>query len=89
VIGTHTHVQTSDETVLPGGTAYLTDAGMTGPHDSVIGIKKEIVIERFLTGMPKRFEPASQDVRLQGAIVDVDPETGKATAIRRVDEALP
>ncbi len=89
VIGTHTHVQTADETILPGGTAYLTDAGMTGPHDSVIGIKKEIVIERFLTGMPKRFEPATHGVRLQGALVDVDPETGKATAIQRVDEALP
>jgi metallophosphoesterase (TIGR00282 family) len=89
VIGTHTHVQTADETILPGGTAYLTDAGMTGPHDSVIGVKKEIVIERFLTGMPRRFEPATGDVRLQGALVAIDPESGKATSIRRVDEKLP
>ncbi len=89
VVGTHTHVQTSDERILPGGTAYLTDAGMTGPHDSVIGVKKEIVIERFITGMPRRFEPATDGIRLQGALVEVDPETGRAIAIRRVDEPLP
>ncbi len=88
VIGTHTHVQTSDERILPGGTAYLTDAGMTGPHDSVIGVKKEIVIERFVTGMPRRFEPATDGIRLQGALVEVDPETGRAVAIQRVDETL-
>ncbi len=88
VIGTHTHVQTSDETILPGGTAYLTDAGMTGPHESVIGVKKSIVIERFLTNMPKRFEPATGNVRLQGAIVEIDPESGKALGIQRVDEPL-
>jgi metallophosphoesterase (TIGR00282 family) len=88
VIGTHTHVQTSDEAVLPKGTAYLTDAGMTGPHESVIGVKKEIVIERFITNMPKRFEPASGNVRLQGAIVEIDPESGKALGIQRVDEPL-
>jgi len=89
VIGTHTHVQTSDERILPGGTAYLTDAGMTGPHDSVIGVKKEIVIERFLSGMPRRFETATDGVRLQGALVEVDPDTGRSLAIRRVDEPLP
>jgi metallophosphoesterase (TIGR00282 family) len=89
VVGTHTHVQTSDERILPGGTAYLTDAGMTGPHDSVIGVKKEIVIERFVSGMPRRFETATDGIRLQGALVEVDPETGRATAIRRVDEPLP
>ena len=89
VVGTHTHVQTSDERILPRGTAYLTDAGMTGPHDSVIGVKKEIVIERFISGMPRRFEPATDGIRLQGALVEVDPETGRAIAIRRVDEPLP
>ncbi|MDP3938540.1 MAG: TIGR00282 family metallophosphoesterase [Deltaproteobacteria bacterium] len=88
VIGTHTHVQTSDEKILPKGTAYLTDAGMTGPHDSVIGMRKEIVIERFVTSMPRRFEPATGDVRLQGAILEVDPETGRAISVRRVDEPL-
>ncbi|MDX1390706.1 MAG: TIGR00282 family metallophosphoesterase [Acidobacteriota bacterium] len=88
VIGTHTHVQTSDERILPEGTAYLTDAGMTGPHDSVIGMQKDIVIERFVTNMPKRFEPASGNVRLQGAVVEIDPETGRALGIRRVDEPL-
>jgi calcineurin-like phosphoesterase len=82
-------VQTADERILPRGTAYLTDAGMTGPHDSVIGVKKEIVIERFISGMPRRFEPATDGVRLQGALVEVDPETGRAIAIRRVDEPLP
>jgi metallophosphoesterase (TIGR00282 family) len=89
VIGTHTHVQTSDETVLPKGTAYMTDAGMTGPHDSVIGMKKELVLERFVTNMPKRFEAATGDARLQGAVLEIDPKTGRASAIRRVDERLP
>lgn len=88
VIGTHTHVQTADERVLPQGTAYMTDAGMTGPHDSVIGVKKDIVIERFLTNMPRRFEPATGNVRLQGAIVEIDAGTGKALGIERVDEPL-
>jgi metallophosphoesterase (TIGR00282 family) len=89
VIGTHTHVQTSDERVLPKGTAYMTDAGMTGPHDSVIGMKKELVIERFVTSMPRRFEAATGEARLQGAILEVDAKTGRAKDIRRVDELLP
>jgi metallophosphoesterase (TIGR00282 family) len=72
VIGTHTHVQTADERILPGGTAYITDAGMTGPHDSVIGIKKKPVLDRFLTQLPSRFETATGDVKLCGVIVDVD-----------------
>ncbi len=88
VIGTHTHVQTADERILPGGTAFLTDAGMCGPHDSVIGMKKELVLERFLTQRPAGFEPARRDVWLQGAIVDVDDETGKARSIVRVQERL-
>lgn len=84
VIGSHTHIPTADETILPGGTAYQTDAGMTGPFFSVIGVMKEGVIRRFLTQMPERFEPASQDVRLNGVVIDVDGATGKARKIERV-----
>lgn len=84
VIGTHTHVQTADERILPGGTACLTDAGMTGPHDGVIGMDRAGVLTRFRTGMPARFEPASGDPRLNGAIVTADPATGRATAIERL-----
>jgi 2',3'-cyclic-nucleotide 2'-phosphodiesterase len=86
VLGTHTHVQTADERVLPGGTAYITDVGMCGPWDSVIGVKKELVLERFLTQRPVGFEPARRDTHLQGAIVDIDDETGKARSIVRVQE---
>jgi metallophosphoesterase (TIGR00282 family) len=84
VIGTHTHVQTADERILPGGTACLTDAGMTGPHDGVIGMDREGVIARFRTGMPARFEPATGDLRLHGALITADPETGRAASIERV-----
>jgi hypothetical protein len=84
VIGTHTHVPTADERVLPGGTACLTDAGMTGPHDGVIGMDRDAVIARFRSGMPGRFEPATGDVRLHGAIVTADLVTGRATAIERI-----
>ena len=70
VVGTHTHVQTADARVLPGGTAYLTDLGMTGPHDSVIGVRTEIILRRFLSGGPGRFEPADGGVLVQGAVVD-------------------
>ena len=83
VVGTHTHVQTADERVLPKGTAYITDAGMSGSMDSVIGIKKELAIERFLKQMPNRFEAAKEDVFLQGVIVDIDTRTGKAQSIQR------
>lgn len=83
VVGTHTHVPTADERVLPGGTAYITDVGMTGPHDSVIGMDKEGSLRRFLTGMPARFEPAVNDVRLNSVIVDVDETTGRALSIER------
>ena len=81
VIGTHTHVQTNDATVLPGGTAYLTDGGMTGPHDSVIGVRTELVLRRFQTGLPVRFEPAENDVRIEGAVIECDPASGSASSI--------
>ena len=80
VVGTHTHVQTADARVLAGGTAYVTDLGMTGPHDSVIGVRTEIVLRRFLTGSPGRFEPAEEGVLVQGAVVEADDD-GRATAI--------
>ena len=84
VIGTHTHVPTADERVLPQGTAYVTDVGMTGPYDGVIGVKKELVVNKFLNGMPVRFEPATGDVRLCAVVIDCDPETGKARDIERL-----
>jgi metallophosphoesterase (TIGR00282 family) len=88
VLGTHTHVQTADERILPKGCAYLTDAGMTGPLDSVIGRRVEDVLERFLTAVPTRFEVAESNVQLQGAIVDVDQNTGKANSIIRIQRKL-
>jgi metallophosphoesterase (TIGR00282 family) len=88
VFGTHTHVQTADERILPKGTAYLTDAGMTGPHDSVIGVEVDAVLSRFLTAMPGRFETATGNPRLNGVIVDVDPATGKAADIERISYSL-
>ena len=88
VIGTHTHVQTADERILPAGTAYITDAGMTGPINSVIGIKKELAIERFLTLLPNRFEPAKGEIELQGVIVEIDEESGLALNIKRIRERL-
>jgi hypothetical protein len=88
VVGTHTHVQTADEQVFPGGTAYLTDAGFTGPHDSVLGREVEPIIRRFLTNMPQRFEVASGRILMQGALIDLDDVTGRALSIRRVSEAL-
>jgi 2',3'-cyclic-nucleotide 2'-phosphodiesterase len=87
VVGTHTHVQTADEKIFPGGTAYLTDAGFTGPHDSVLGRETQPVVRRFLTAMPQRFEVAKGGVLLQGALIDVDESTGKAIQIQRVSEA--
>ena len=88
VFGTHTHVQTADEKILPGGSAYITDLGMTGPQDSVIGRKVEAIIERFLTYMPTRFEMADKDVELQGALIDIDEKKGKARSIERIRERL-
>jgi hypothetical protein len=88
VVGTHTHVQTADEQIFPGGTAYLSDAGFTGPHESVLGREIEPVIKRFLTGMPQRFEVAKGRVLLHGVVVEIDDTTGKALDIQRVAEAL-
>ena len=84
VLGTHTHIPTADENVLPGGTAYITDMGMSGPYDSVIGIEKETVIKKFLDQMPARFEVASGDVRLCAVLIEADPETGRASSIQRI-----
>jgi hypothetical protein len=84
VVGTHTHVTTADETILPGGTAYITDVGMVGPAFSVIGVVKEDVIRRFLTSIPDKFESASQDARLNAVLIDVNSDTGKARSIQRV-----
>jgi metallophosphoesterase (TIGR00282 family) len=84
VVGTHTHVQTADEQILPRGTAYITDAGMTGPINSVIGMNREIVIERFITQIPKRLEPAAGPGQLSGVIVEVNQQTGRALSIRRI-----
>lgn len=89
VVGTHTHVQTADEQIFPGGTAFLCDAGFTGPHDSVLGREFEPVIERFLTYEPRRFPVAKERVLLQGVIVEVDESTGHAKDIERVSEAMP
>lgn len=84
VVGTHTHVPTADGRVLPGGTAYITDTGMTGPINSVIGMTTEAALKRFLTAMPVRFEPASGKVRLNAVVIDVDERTGRALSIRRL-----
>ena len=88
VVGTHTHVQTADEQVFPGGTAYLSDAGFTGPQESVLGREIEPVIKRFVTNMPQRFEVATKRVMLHGAVVEVDNASGKAINIMRVSEKL-
>jgi metallophosphoesterase (TIGR00282 family) len=88
VVGTHTHVQTADERLLPKGTAYLTDVGMTGPHDSVIGVEIEAALGRFLTAMPTRFETAAGNPRLNAVVVEADDETGRATEIERVSYSM-
>ena len=84
VLGTHTHIPTADTRILPQGTAYQTDVGMTGPYDSIIGIQKELVLQRFLTNMPARWEAASGDVHLCAVVVECDPGTGRATAVERL-----
>lgn len=84
VVGTHTHIQTADEKILPRGTAYITDLGMTGPYDSVIGQNKEKIIKRFLTSLPERFEVARDNCWLHGVVIDVDERTGKAVKIERI-----
>jgi 2',3'-cyclic-nucleotide 2'-phosphodiesterase len=88
VLGTHTHIQTADEKILPGGCAYITDVGMTGPLDSVIGRRVEDVLQRFLTGIPVRFEVATDNIQLQGAVLDIDTGTGKAKSILRIQKKL-
>ena len=84
VVGTHTHVPTADERVLPEGTAYITDLGMTGPYDSVIGVEKGAVIEKFLSQVPARFDVAKGDVRLSAALIEADPASGRAVSIQRI-----
>ncbi len=84
VFGTHTHIQTADERVLPKGTAFITDVGMTGPRNSIIGMKTEIVLEKFITGLPRRFEVAGGEGQLNGVLVEIDPDTGRAFSVERV-----
>ncbi|MBV9670319.1 MAG: TIGR00282 family metallophosphoesterase [Acidobacteriales bacterium] len=84
VIGTHTHVPTADSRILPGGTAYQTDSGMTGPHDSVIGVDKETIIRRFITGLAGRMEAARHGIELNGVLIQLDKNSGKATGIQRI-----
>ena len=84
VIGTHTHVPTADERVLPNGTAYQTDVGMSGPYDGIIGVEKELVLARFLSGMPGKFEPAKGDPRMCAVVIECDGESGRASSIRRL-----
>ena len=85
MIGTHTHVQTADERILPKGTAYLTDAGMTGPHASIIGVSVEAALGRFVTGLPAKFEAATGPARLNAVLVTADPATGRARAVERLN----
>ena len=85
VVGTHTHVPTADEQIFPGGTAYITDLGMTGPHDGVIGMKASIVLERFLTGLNARFEVSEGELQLNGLLIEVNEETGRATRVQRLN----
>jgi len=84
VVGTHTHIQTADERILPGGTAYITDLGMTGPSESVIGVEPEIVIRKFLSGIPERFETAKLHPQLQGVVIEIDSVSGQAASIERI-----
>jgi hypothetical protein len=84
VVGTHTHVQTADECILPGGTAYITDLGMTGPVDSVIGVKKEIIISKFLSQIPQKFEVAAGAFQFNAAVIEIDENTGEALYIKRI-----
>jgi metallophosphoesterase (TIGR00282 family) len=84
VVGTHTHVQTADDRILPNGTAYITDAGMTGPHDAIIGMEREPALARFLNGMPAKLEPATANPRLNGVLVSADEATGRATSMTRL-----
>jgi metallophosphoesterase (TIGR00282 family) len=84
VLGTHTHIPTADQRILPGGTAYQTDVGMSGPYDSVIGVEKDLVLHRFLTGLPGKFEAAKGNPKMCAALISCDPITGRAAAIQRI-----
>ena len=84
VVGTHTHITTADERILPHGTAYISDVGMSGPIDSIIGVDKEIILYRFLTNLPKRSEPAKGPIQINGVVIDIEKETGHATSIKRI-----
>jgi metallophosphoesterase (TIGR00282 family) len=86
VVGTHTHVQTADEQILPGGTAYISDVGMTGGHGGIIGVKTETVMPRYLTGMPAKFEVCDTDIRINAVVIDIDDESGRAVGIVRINE---
>jgi metallophosphoesterase (TIGR00282 family) len=88
VVGTHTHVQTADEQIFPGGTAFLCDGGFTGPHESVIGREIDPIVRRFLTSQPQKFDVAKKKVLLQGALLELDDQTGHAISIRRISERL-
>lgn len=88
VVGTHTHVQTADEKILPGGTAYITDIGMTGPFDSIIGMKKDGALKKFLTLLPSKFVVAENDIRINGVFISIEKETGKARSIERINERI-
>ncbi len=88
ICGTHTHIQTADERIFPKGTAYITDLGMTGPFDSVLGRRPEQIIRRFITGLPTRFEMADSNIQLQGVIISCDEKSGKANSIKRIQEKL-
>ena len=88
VLGTHTHIQTADEEILPAGTAYITDVGMNGAHDSIIGVKKELILHKTLTGMPVRLEPASTGNQINAVMVEIDPKTGKVNEIIRIKRKL-
>ena len=84
IVGTHTHIQTADEEILAGGTGYLTDAGMTGAHDSVIGVKKEIILDKMISGMPRRYEPSNQGLQINGVYIELDDISGKTIDIVRI-----
>jgi metallophosphoesterase (TIGR00282 family) len=88
LVGTHTHVQTADERILPKGTAYLTDVGMTGPHDSVIGVEIQAALGKFLSGLPARFDTATENPRLNAVVIAADEQTGRATGIERLSYGL-
>ncbi len=88
LIGTHTHIQTADEEILPNGTAYLTDAGMTGPHDSIIGIEKDIILNKMLTCLPNRYVPATTGNQINGVVISIDEQSGKANKILRIREEM-